>query len=192
MTSLQRAALTGQNISMIPVSQLTYNTTFTATSRDKLLNGLWFVSLVLTLSTAIIAGFIKQWINYYLVDVPGTPRDRACTRQLRYMGLTRWNVSPIIELLPVLMTISLLLFFTGLILFTQDLDGLAGIQWFLVVVTLFALLFYVGSGALPIWIPDCPYKTSLTQMLSLLLRVIESSRQYLGYVLRFSSACRFV
>lgn len=166
LVGVQKAISFGGNGSSVPASSLNFNSAFVPSNRDVWLNGLWFVSLIFTLLAALIAGILKQWINHYLVDTAGTPRDRACTRQFRYMGLRRWGVSSIIELLSVLMSLSLLLFLIGLILYTQDLNGMSGIHWFLVVVTCLASLSYAVTSMLPIWLPDCPYKTSLTQVFS--------------------------
>jgi hypothetical protein len=172
LVSLQRAVVTGGNTSAVTMSSQTVDSTFNPDQRDIYLNGLWFGSLGLTLATALITGLIKQWIHYYVADITGTPKVRACTRQFRYMGLSLWGVSPIIELLPVLMNASLLLFFAGLILFLQGLSGTAWITLLMIALTCVLFFFYVGTSFLPLWNPQCPYKSSLTAMWNLFIKTI--------------------
>jgi hypothetical protein len=115
--------------------------------------------------TALITGLIKQWLNYYVSDTPGSPKRRACIRQFRFKGITAWGVSPFVELLPVLMNTCLFLFFLGLILFSQDLTESEGITAVIIVLTCVSFAFYLVTSALPIFWPQCPYKTSLTSIL---------------------------
>jgi hypothetical protein len=171
MVKLQRAASTGGNSSAIPSSPLTHDTTFVPMKRDIWINGLWFVSLGLTLSTALFTGMIKQWLHFYVADVSGTPKDRASIRQFRYAGLSIWGVSPIIEMLPILMNASLLLFFIGLVLFTQGLSGAEGITAVVISMTCILFFFYLVSSVLPMWKPQCPYKTSLSSIFSIGLKL---------------------
>jgi hypothetical protein len=164
LVGLQRAIGTGGNVSAIQESSLTSNTAFKPTLRDVWLNGLWLASLALTLMTALITGLIKQWLNYYISDTPGSPKHRACIRQFRFKGVAAWGVHPFIELLPVLMNTSLLLFFVGLILFSQDLIDSKGTTAAIVIITCVSFAFYLVTSTLPIFWPQCPYKTSLTSL----------------------------
>lgn len=165
MVALQRATALGIDVNLIPKASENFSTPFTSSSRDIWINSLWLVSLALTLSVALVAGLVQQWLSYYVADISGqTPKRRACTRYYRYTGLNKWNVPAIIELLPVLMNTSLFLFFVGLILFTQDLSGMNVVRWFLVSITGVLLVVYVGMSFLPIWNAQCPYKTSLSRL----------------------------
>jgi hypothetical protein len=145
---------------------------FTPARRDVILNILWFASLGLTLTTALITGLIKQWLHYYLADASGSAKARACTRQFRSTGLAAWGVSPIIEFLPVLMNISLLLFFVGLILFCQRLSGAEGITAVIIALTCISFAFYLGSSILSVLYSQCPYKSSLSTMFNFSFRVL--------------------
>lgn len=165
MISLQRASASGGTVASVPKSVLAYDTTFVSSGSDVWINGLWLVSLALTLSTAVIAGLVKQWLHYYMAEITDTtPKARALTRQFRYKGLLRWNVPGIIESLPILMNTSLFLFFTGLILFVQKLSRTVSITWFLAGVTAILFVVYFGTSFLPIWDPQCPYKSSLSKV----------------------------
>lgn len=162
---IQRTWSTGGNVSTVVPSVLTYNTEFVSPRRDVWINGLWIASLVTTLITALLSGLIKQWLQNYSKDITGVnPKTRALTRQFRYGGLIAWGVPQIIEGLPVLMNVSLFLFFAGLVLFSKDLSGMVGITWFLVAMTGITFTIYILSSLIPIWKPRCPYKTSLSKL----------------------------
>lgn len=184
LVALQRATATGGDISQVPPSLITFTSAVSPSLSDIWLNGLWIVSLVLTLSTAVLAGLVKQWLHFYLTDVTGSPKRRACTRKYRYTGLSQWGVPTIIEILPVMMNTSLFLFFIGLILFVQDLASTDALMWLLVGLASALFGLYVLSALLPLWLPRCPYKTSLSTIYAacfgimeiLFFRVQESSR----------------
>ena len=171
--ALLHAIATNGNASTIPFAAITYDSPFVPEPRDVWLNGLWFVSLGLTLSVALITGLIKQWLNFYIAETIGSPKQVACTRQFRYMGLSAWGVSLIIELLPLLMNASLFIFLIGLVLFLQGLNGTQEIQVAVVALTSTLFILYVVSGILPIWNPQCPYKSSLSQTINFGVRIVK-------------------
>ncbi|KAF8895794.1 hypothetical protein CPB85DRAFT_1229778, partial [Mucidula mucida] len=84
---------------------------------DVWINGLWVVSLVTSLVVALSAVLVKQWLHRYMTFPSGTPGLRSHVRQFRFMGLEKWRVRFIIGMLPIVMHISLMLFFAGLALF---------------------------------------------------------------------------
>uniref|UniRef100_D8PUG2 DUF6535 domain-containing protein n=1 Tax=Schizophyllum commune (strain H4-8 / FGSC 9210) TaxID=578458 RepID=D8PUG2_SCHCM len=108
-----RAWASGGSINDVPPSTITLDSV-TSTRFDYWCNTLWYISLALSLSTALMAVLVKQWIQAYHSNVSGTPRDQALSRQFRLIGVQRWNVPFIIGLLPMLLHVSLLLFFIGL------------------------------------------------------------------------------
>jgi hypothetical protein len=171
LVSIQRTAAINGDLSAVSLSNMTHDTPFTPARRDVILNGIWFVSLGLTLTTALLTGLVKQWLHFYIADVSGSAKERACTRQFRFMGLAAWGVPPIIEFLPVIMNASLLLFFVGLVLFCQGLSGTEGITVVIIILTGIPFVFYLGSSILPIVYPQCPYKSSLSTMLNLVPRI---------------------
>ncbi len=76
---------------------------FVPATTDVWVNGLWFTSLFLSLTTALVAVLVKQWLHHYVALPSGTSRDRSFTRQFRYAGFQKWHVQVVIGLLPVLM-----------------------------------------------------------------------------------------
>ncbi|KAK0479945.1 hypothetical protein EDD18DRAFT_1086174, partial [Armillaria luteobubalina] len=113
LINVQRSASNGSLVNNIPRTDLT----FSPSTSDSWVNGLWFTSLSLSLSAVLFAVLTKQWIHQYMSVPSGSPRDRCRVRQFRYMGLEQWGVGLIIGLLPVLLSASLGVFLVGLVLF---------------------------------------------------------------------------
>ncbi|KAK0217645.1 hypothetical protein EDD85DRAFT_930692 [Armillaria nabsnona] len=118
---VQRAIANGSPLTAIPPSPLNPTIAFVPATTDVWVNALWFTSLFLSLTTALVAVLVKQWLHHYVALPSGTPRDRSLTRQFRYAGFERWHVQVIIGLLPVLMHLALAIFLSGLVIFLQPL-----------------------------------------------------------------------
>ncbi|KAF8877957.1 hypothetical protein CPB85DRAFT_1235011, partial [Mucidula mucida] len=130
---------------------------FKAKSSDLWVNGLWFTTLVLSLTTTLIAVLTKQWINEYMVLPSGNPRDRARIRHFRFIGLEQWHVPLIIGLLPILMHIALGVFLAGLVIFVCSLS--TAMASAIGCMTGAGALAYLVSNMLPLFCTNCPYKT---------------------------------
>ncbi|KAF9015950.1 hypothetical protein BDZ89DRAFT_962328, partial [Hymenopellis radicata] len=91
-------------------------TEFSAQPLKVWVSALWLASLALSLTMALIAVLVKQWLHHYRSLPSGTPRDRALARQYRFDGFKKWHVPFIIGFLPFLMLLALAIFFLGLIL----------------------------------------------------------------------------
>ncbi|KAF9026219.1 hypothetical protein BDZ89DRAFT_1161353 [Hymenopellis radicata] len=100
------------------------------------------------------------WIHQYMAIPSGSPRRRARTRQFRNDSFQKWNVPLIIGLLPVLMHLSLGIFFVGLVIYLHNLSGIIAAT--LGCIGGLAFLVYFSSNLLPLFFPDCPYKTPLS------------------------------
>ncbi len=161
LINVQRAAGNGSSVNDVPRSGLTPFSDFHPTTSDSWVNGLWFVSLSLSLTTALFAVLTKQWIHQYMSVPSGTPRDRCRVRHFRYMGLERWGVDFIIGMLPVLMSLSLGVFLAGLVLFLIPLRVPIASAVGSIAFTSFAAYFI--TNFLPIIYPSCPYRTPLAQ-----------------------------
>ncbi|KAK0215557.1 hypothetical protein IW262DRAFT_1400904 [Armillaria fumosa] len=161
LINVQRAAGNGSLVNDVPHSGLTPFSDFHPTASDSWVNGLWFVSLSLSLSTALFAVLTKQWIHQYMSVPSGTPRDKCRVRHFRYMGLERWSVDLIIGMLPVLMSLSLGIFLGGLVLFLIPLRVPIASAVGSIAFTSFAA--YCITNFLPIMYLSCPYRTPLVQ-----------------------------
>ncbi|TRM59201.1 hypothetical protein BD626DRAFT_508592 [Schizophyllum amplum] len=80
-----------------------------------LINGLWFSSLTMSLSSALIGIVSKQWLREYLRDAGRSHETNLAVRQIKYQGLTRWYVGAIITTIPLLLQGALFLFLVGVI-----------------------------------------------------------------------------
>jgi hypothetical protein len=124
------------------------------------INGLWFSSLGLTLSSALGAVLAKGWISKYSsTSLRKTSKD-ACSRMLRSTRIREWGVGGIITTISLLIQIALLLFFIGLGYLLWDTPN----KIKLVIVTLMSItgLFYVVTTFLSMVFPACPLQTPLT------------------------------
>ncbi|KAJ7343014.1 hypothetical protein DFH08DRAFT_703587, partial [Mycena albidolilacea] len=117
LVALQRAQANGTSVESIPRA----DTSFTVDLSDIWVNGLWFTSLMLSLTTALLAVLAKQWLRQYSSFIAGSARERALIRQFRYASFERWGVQLIIGLLPIILHLSLFLFMAGLVVFLHTL-----------------------------------------------------------------------
>ncbi|EIW57225.1 uncharacterized protein TRAVEDRAFT_86954, partial [Trametes versicolor FP-101664 SS1] len=156
--SQQLASLqaTGANATTQPPSFQT-NTNFQPSSQSVRINALWFSSLVFSLFSALVAIIVKQWTREYMAAVSLSPRDNVRLRQHRFDCMVAWHVPEIMALLPLLLQISLVLFFVGLIDFLFLLQTtVAAIVTALIAV---ALIFYAATTLTPAFDIRCSYKS---------------------------------
>ncbi|KZV98541.1 hypothetical protein EXIGLDRAFT_700779 [Exidia glandulosa HHB12029] len=137
-------------------------------SLSRWINGLWFMSFYLSVSVALLCILAKQWLEQYNhrnAAPVHSPRQWAHRRIMYYRGLCDWRIAGFItQVLPLLLHLSLFLFFAGLDIFVWTLDGfLASI---LTVTTGVLFTFYLGATILPFWQPECPTSTPLVSQLT--------------------------
>ncbi|KAH8984221.1 hypothetical protein EDB92DRAFT_1950922 [Lactarius akahatsu] len=125
-------------------------------------NSLWFMSLVISLTCALLATLLQQWARRYLKVTRSrySPHKRARIRAFFAEGIDKYLLPWVVETLSALLHISLFLFFAGLVVFLCD-----------VYITIFKLvLSWVGACTalygcitfMPIFRHDSPYYTSLS------------------------------
>ncbi|KAG6895407.1 hypothetical protein C0992_001416 [Termitomyces sp. T32_za158] len=152
---LLRAAGNKTSINTVPTASLGPESQ-THTSIDVWVNGLFFTSLALSLSTALLSVLAKQWIQAYIAVVPGSAKIRAVTRHFRFQGLEKWKLGDIIESLPLILHCSVAIFLIGLVLYISQLSRpLCGI---IAVITAFTFVFYFGSSMISAFDVACPYR----------------------------------
>ncbi|KAF8599526.1 hypothetical protein BDV93DRAFT_419765, partial [Ceratobasidium sp. AG-I] len=103
--------------SALESSALVAPPTFSPAISSLWINGLWFVSLALSLAAALVAMLSKEWLTAYTSSRPRPPHTHALLRQARLNGLNDWWALHIIALLPTLLHLSLLLFAIGLVIY---------------------------------------------------------------------------
>ncbi|KIY67418.1 hypothetical protein CYLTODRAFT_376076 [Cylindrobasidium torrendii FP15055 ss-10] len=128
-------------------------------------NTFWFASLGFSLITALMGILCKQWLYEFRREAGLSNQRSLALRQMRMISLERWRVPSIINFLPLLLQLSLILFFIGLIdlLWSYEIVPAA----LTTVVIGGGLLFVIATSVIPgiieVAFPDtmpCAYKSS--------------------------------
>ena len=142
---------------------------FSPPSTSVWVNGLWFSSLVISLSCALLATLLLQWARRYeRVAYPRhSPHKRARIRAFYKRGVERWRIPRAVEVLPMLLHISLFLFFAGLSVFLSD----ANHTIFKAVIVLISLIVvaYACLSLFPVIHKNSLYSTPLSVLFSFCL-----------------------
>ncbi|KAG8703400.1 hypothetical protein FRC11_010754 [Ceratobasidium sp. 423] len=148
------------------------NPSFEPSTMAQWINGIWFISLGLSLSAALIAMLGKEWLTAYLSFRPRPAHKHALLRQGRLEGLQDWWALHIIALLPSILHLSLLLFAIGLVLYLLSLN--AGIAIVFALGVGVTLVFDISTIVLGAIFPNCPFVTEATNYLKKLLDACRS------------------
>ncbi|KAL1743414.1 hypothetical protein HDZ31DRAFT_25336, partial [Schizophyllum fasciatum] len=151
LIAIQRALANGSPVNDTSLSRGTL-ASVAASTPDRWCNGFWFISLALSLSAALMAVLVKQWLQAYNTSISGTPKHQALVRQFRLIGIQRWKVGLIVGLLPMLLHASLLLFFIGLSLFVFAFDS--AIAWVIISLTILVYALYFAASIAPMLDPQ--------------------------------------
>ncbi|KIY62041.1 hypothetical protein CYLTODRAFT_494909 [Cylindrobasidium torrendii FP15055 ss-10] len=164
LVSVQRAMATGESVRNIAHADIAPS----IARSDVWVNGLWFTSLTLSLSSALFAVLSKQWLRQYTSFISGSARDRALIRQFRYDGMEKWAVRTIIGLLPTVLHLALGLFLLGLVVFLSPLQKALSI----VVGILSGISFtlYLSSIVIAVISVQSPYRTTSSDIISNTIR----------------------
>ncbi|KAJ7197720.1 hypothetical protein GGX14DRAFT_340368, partial [Mycena pura] len=161
LTQISRQLDPQLNASSVAVT----STPFIPSTSSLACNTLWFLSLGLSLSCALIATLVKQWCGDFIQGTrigPSAPSPiiRARIFSYLYFGIQRFGMHTVVQFIPLLLHASLLLFFAGLVAFFYPINlaimVLAGILLSLVSVT------YIYLTVLPLFVSDSPYRTPLS------------------------------
>ncbi|KAH9477098.1 hypothetical protein JR316_0011014 [Psilocybe cubensis] len=135
------------------------------------MNVLWFLSMTLALSVVLVGTICLQWIREFQRDPRVNSQRAFAIRQMRRDGLYKWKVPSIISSLPILLQLSLFLFFWGLFEFLWSLNSkvtlinsaVVAVVIFCVMATLFlpALQVIFASSDKIEKLCQCPYKSPL-------------------------------
>jgi Family of unknown function (DUF6535) len=83
-------------------------------------NSLWFLSLVISLTCAMLATLVQQWARRYLRITHrelSSPHDGARIRAFFAHGVEKLGFTRVVEAIPALIHLSLFLFFAGLLIY---------------------------------------------------------------------------
>ncbi|KAJ6480507.1 hypothetical protein C8R47DRAFT_599788 [Mycena vitilis] len=126
-------------------------------------NILWFISLGLSLTCALIATLLEQWARDFLhrADMRSAPVIRARVFSFLYYGLKRFKMHTVVEIIPLLLHTSLFLFFVGLVAFLIPVNVALTVVVGVILATVTGV--YALLTLLPLVHIDCPYRTPLSR-----------------------------
>ncbi|CDO70183.1 hypothetical protein BN946_scf184774.g11 [Trametes cinnabarina] len=156
-----------------PTSSASLVPVFQASALAVRLNTLWFSALVCSLLSASLGLLVKQWLREYLAGSSNISRESIRIRQYRYDGLRKWRVPQIILFLPMLLQLSLVLFFVGLVDLLWSLHPVVASVVSVVVAT--GGLLGLMTSLLPPLYPDCPYKSPQSWLLCILMQALKGA-----------------
>ena len=150
---------------------------FNPLASDLRVNAFWFMALVFSLSTALLATLVQQWVREYMhvFQRYSDPLKSARLRQYLHEGSEGWYMPVVAEAVPGLLHVSLFLFLLGLCDFVLNINttvGLGttipiGITGILYIFTIFAPIIY----------PQSPYQNSFSGLIWYLMQKL-GGRQY--------------
>ncbi|KAN0130530.1 hypothetical protein V8E53_011616, partial [Lactarius tabidus] len=149
----------------IPPTTLSTQSPFSPSASVVFVNSIWFLSLVLSLTCALMATLLQQWARRYLQIVRQNhpPHIQAHIREYFYQGARNFRIFGLVELLPFLLIVSVLLFFAGLVVFAFL--GNHTVAKFTLAIVGFCFLSYITFTLMPLVFHECPYWTPLTTVL---------------------------
>jgi hypothetical protein len=125
-------------------------------------NGIWFLSLVISITCALLATLLQQWARRYLkVTQPRySPHRRARIRAFFAEGVDKFLLPWAVEALPTMLHLSLFLFFAGLAVFLWNVNLTIFklvLSWIGLCTALYGCITFI-----PIFRHDSPYHTPLS------------------------------
>ncbi|KAJ7216956.1 hypothetical protein B0H12DRAFT_1153851 [Mycena haematopus] len=128
-------------------------------------NILWFISLGLSLTSALTATLVDEWARTFIqkTEMLPSPVKRARIFAFLYYGLQRFRMHAVVGLIPLLLHLSLLFFFGGLVAFLVPVNTI--VAYVAAVLLAIIVILYGCMTVLPLIEFDCPYKTPLSNML---------------------------
>lgn len=170
--SQQLSAISNSSQLRIPEMQLlTANEHFTPSASIVVCNFLWFLSLGFSLACALACTLVEQWVRHYLQDTQqASVKTRARIRSYLYYGVEKFGMDAIVETVPLLLHISLFLFFTGLAIFLFPINRIIGSLC--IAILMASALVYLIPTVTPVIYRQCPYRTPLTPLCWRLFRAL--------------------
>ena len=114
------------NVTRTSPSPPANRTSFSPSRNAIWVNLLWFLSLVLSLSCALLATSLQQWARRYVrLTQPArcSPEKRARMRAFFADGVDKMQIHWAVEGLPTLLHISLFLFFGGIVIYLHNINN---------------------------------------------------------------------
>jgi hypothetical protein len=154
------------------------------------INTMWVLSLVLSIMSALSAILIQQWARRYLQlpQIPGLASEQARVRSFLFFGAHKYGITHAVGLPPLLLHLSILLFFAGLVLFFYIVHKTIAIV-LLISVGLFGVV-YLALTILPCIDYHSPYRTPMSNVLWYIWQsFLSSATLCLRWLLRLLHSC---
>lgn len=141
-------------------------------------NVLWFLSLTLALTCSLLATFVQQWARDFLhkSEMHPSPVRRARVLSFLYLGVQRFGMHTFVDVIPMLLHVSLLLFFAGLIGFLLPVNP--ALAYLMCLVLTVFLLLYISLTIIPLLYLDSPFRTRcVLASASWIMNVVQGGRE---------------
>ncbi len=138
---------------------------FSLNPSDVRVNVFWFMSLVFSISAALLATLVQQWVRDYMhvFQRYSNPLKSARLRQYLYEGAEGWYMPVVAESVPGLLHVSLFLFFLGLG------DSLLAVHTTVGITTIIPIticgLLYVFTMFAPLIKPQSPFRNPFSGLI---------------------------
>ena len=154
--------------------------TFHASASDRRVNIFWLISLVCSLSAALLATLVQQWVRAYMriFQHSSNPLKTARIRLFLFEGAKRLPM--VAEVVPGLIHVSVILFFWGLGDTVLQTDTMVFI--FIVVPLGVCVCLYLYCVVSPIWNPQSPYRTPFSDIIWYLIRKLYRSPYFNRFI----------
>jgi hypothetical protein len=149
---------------------------FNPSASDIRINAFWFMALTFSLSAALLAILVQQWVRDYMhvFQRYSDPQKFARMRQYLYEGLEGWYMHTVAEAVPGLLHVSLFLFFAGLADSTLDINTTIAVT-ITVPISICGLL-YIFTTLAPVFYPQSPYQTPFSGIIWYTIQKVRGRR----------------
>ena len=132
-----------------------------------------FASLAVSLLSAFLAMFGKQWLNHYeSTGMRESAIERSRSRQRKLGGMVEWYFNHVMQSLPLMLQSALLLLGCAISRYLWDIDlTIASVT---ASVTLFGAVFYIFIVIAGTVFESCPYQTPAAHLYRYILHYLRS------------------
>ncbi|KAN0140604.1 hypothetical protein V8E53_001813, partial [Lactarius tabidus] len=164
LANIYQATIADLNRSNISSSLPTSPPPFSPPTYAVWVNSLWFLSLVISITCALLATLLQQWARRYLrvTQTRSTLHKQARIRSFFAEGIKKSHLSMVVEALPTLIHVSVSLFFAGVVVFLWNVN----LTIFNLVLSWISVCaaFYGCITFIPLFLRDSPYYSPLTPL----------------------------
>lgn len=132
--------------------------------QDVRVNALLSASLSCSVLAAFAAAMAKQWVLHYAYGTKGTLKEQGYTRQKRLNGAAKYRFKNAVETLPILLQLSLVLFFVGLLDYLHSLNDT--VAFVVLAFAIAGVVVYTATVLMASMDPHCPFQTPVSILIS--------------------------